>query len=286
MLDMLWQCVRDDKGDVCAAASLIFTKLCQPAITPGFGAFGFPKDHAGRRTYGAVDLLNDVGAQFDLGNGFDGGHRKLAAQDLLEFQLKNLALGLLRDLLGLAAELFDGTRHRLNGLVLLGDLQARGFIRFLLGFGADVVNRGLDTLFNRKIHFALFISQCALLAYQLGLSLLRLSQLGIVGFQVLAQLGGLSLLGLQMARNRFTGFLGLGRHQLAALGRQPLPDLLFLLFTPLAARVLLLAQGLGPSSYLGVLGGQLLVKALSRFLEEGSGQRFREFDFVVAVPAM
>src|SRR5258708_20749779 len=263
MVAMRWKCVRDDKGDVCAAAALIFTKLCQPAITPGFGAFGFPKDHGGRLTYGAVDLLNDVVAQFALGNGFDGVHRKLAAQDLLELQLKNLALGLLRALLGLAPELFDGTRHRLNGLVLLGDLQARGFIRFLLGFGADVVNRGLATLFNRNIHFPLFISQSPLLAYQLGLSLLRLSHLGLVGFQVIAQLGGLSLLGLQMARNRFTGFLGLGRHQLAAFGRQPLPDLVFNLVTRLGDRVLLLAQALGPSRSLAVLAAQLLVKPLS-----------------------
>ena len=77
-----------------------------------------------------------------------------------------------------------------------------------------------------------------------------------------------SLFGLQNPGDRVAGLLGLCRDHLAALGGQPLRDLVFNLFTSLGDRVLLLAQGLGLPGDLRVLGGQLLVKALPRFLEE------------------
>src|SRR4051812_19806871 len=98
MLDMLRKGVRDDKGDVSTATSLIFAKLCQPTITPRLGVLGFPEDHAGGLTDRAIDLLNDIGTQLSLGNGFDDIHRKLAAKQLLELKLENLTLGLLRTL--------------------------------------------------------------------------------------------------------------------------------------------------------------------------------------------
>lgn len=57
----------------------------------------------------------------------------------------------------------------------------------------------------------------------------------------------------------------------AAKEDQPLRHLIFNLLARPRDRVLLLVQGLGLPGDLCVLGGQLLVKALSCFLEEGSG---------------
>ena len=78
--------------------------------------------------------------------------------------------------------------------------------------------------------------------------------------------GGLGILGLQIPRDSFARLFGLGCHQLTALGRQPLRNLVFNLFARPRDRLLLVAQRLGLPGDLGVLGGELLLKALPRFL--------------------
>lgn len=45
-------------------------------------------------------------------------------------------------------------------------------------------------------------------------------------------------------------------------------------------------QRLGLTLHLGIFAGQLLLKALTGFSEEGSGQRLRQPDLVIAVGAM
>ena len=112
---------------------MVLAQLGQPTIAPGLGTLQLPEDHTGWLAYQAIDLLNDVGAQFSFGNGLDGIHREPAAQQLLELELENLSLRLLRALVGFALQLLDRPRHGFNGLVLLKDLQPRGLIRFLPG---------------------------------------------------------------------------------------------------------------------------------------------------------
>src|ERR1700739_3587247 len=92
MLDMLRRGLRDDQGNVGAATALVITQLCQPAIAPGFGPFGLPKDDDGGLSDRAVDLRHNVGAELALSDGLDEIGRKTSTQQHLKLELKYLAL--------------------------------------------------------------------------------------------------------------------------------------------------------------------------------------------------
>jgi len=121
MLNVLGKCMRNDKGNVRAAAPLVFAQLGQPAIAPGLCTLGLPKDNNGGLADSAVNLLNDVGAELGLGHRLNQISRKAPPQQLLQLELEDLALGLLRPLLSLAFQLLDRAGHRFNSLILLSD---------------------------------------------------------------------------------------------------------------------------------------------------------------------
>ena len=158
-------------------------------------------------------------------------------------------------MLGLAFQFFDRAGHGLNRLVLLQYAEPGCLIRLLLGLRADIVNRGLDPLFNGKLEFALCVVERAFLAYQLGLCLLRLRELRIISLQGLTKLIKLGTLGLEFSSCGFSRFLALRRNNLVALGREPLFDLILDLLSRLFKLFTFLPQGFCLPRDLRVLAG-------------------------------
>ncbi|WP_371933164.1 hypothetical protein [Bradyrhizobium sp. CCGUVB23] len=116
--------------------------------------------------------------------------------------------------------------------------------------------------------------------------LLGLGKLCVVGKQVGSQLRRFRVLRLQLGRGRLTRLLALGRDQLGTFGGQSLRNEVLDLLAVLSDLLAFQPQCLGLALHLCVLAGQLLLKALAGFSEEGSGQRLRQPDLVIAVGAM
>ena len=78
--------------------------------------------------------------------------------------------------------------HGGDGLIFFHHFKFHFFLGFFFGFvplGAEI---GLHALFNRQVQFALGIVKLALLADQLGLSLLSFGQFCIILFQYLLKI--------------------------------------------------------------------------------------------------
>src|SRR4051812_33175072 len=172
--------MRDDECDVWAASALVVAKLGKPTLAPGLCALQFPKDNAGRRSTGCVDALHEVGAKFALSDWLDGIQRKAGTEDFLEIRLESLPLRLLRGLLGFALELFDGTGHRFNRLVLLDDLQPDCLTGLLARFAADIIDGCIHALLDREFELALLFLKNPLLSEDFSLHLLSFSQLYVI----------------------------------------------------------------------------------------------------------
>ena len=118
LLNMLGKSLRDNERHVSAAATLVVAELSKPAVAPGLGTLCFPKDDARRLPHRTVDLLDNVRAQLPLPHRLNEIGRETTTQKLFELKLKDFALRLLRALLSLTFQFFDGAGHGIDGLIL------------------------------------------------------------------------------------------------------------------------------------------------------------------------
>jgi len=71
MLNVFGPCLGDDERHVGPASALVIAELGKPRVAPSLRSLRLPKNDASRLADGAVDLLNDIGAQFALADRLD-----------------------------------------------------------------------------------------------------------------------------------------------------------------------------------------------------------------------
>jgi hypothetical protein len=231
----------------------------------------------------ADNMLDEVAAELALGHRIEGVARKFLPQQRFEGELLDLALQLLRTLLGLASQILDLSLHGGDLLFLLADPQGQGGFGLLLGLIADGTKLRLHLLLDRQLHLALGVVELALLSDQVGLGLLGFGQLGVALPQHLVELGDLFDLGVDVDGDQALRLLGFGRRDTTAF------------FIDLGGHLridgvpgrgdlrLLVANDRFPTGYLGFFSGELVLVPPAGVFNQRRRQRFRQLDLRSAI---
>ena len=229
--------------------------------------------------------MDEIATELALANRFDHITREAAAEQGLELDFERLALQLLRALFGLATEVLDLALHAGDLRLLLGDLGLEAILRLELRFVADCGELLLNLFLYAQLNLAPGVVELALLAQHGGLRLLGLGELFVVGSEHLAQVGQLLVPPAKLVGQRRPGLPCLGLDDCGALslqsGRHLVVDRL-----PGLSQLLLGLSELGVAAgKVGLPGSQLRLELLARLGNQRCCERFRQLKFGAALGA-